>query len=727
MVDALAVAYVDIEPNMDRFGPALTDGLGPSSPVGRSAQTAGESLATSIGTGMRNLGGQIGGEVGNIVSRVGAGLDALGRSGSQLGVKLMAVGGVAVGLGTALQSMGSADSAAQQQLQAAITATGQSWGDYQTKIEQAIKAGENFGQNAAQTQNALQALTTATNDPAKALQFLGVAFDLAAARHIDLVSAATLVARALEGNTRLLKQYGIDTTGVATSSTDAAAAVTVLGTKLSGQASASVNTFNGRLEVAKAKLGDLAAQFAGPVGAGLQGFGAGTAIVGGIIQSKLIQNMKSAVFEAEGFSGKLAALSGSGLGSVGKFAVGLTVLAVGLDAVGTAFTHIDKGVGPNALLNTLTQLPAGGSNLNQLTSDTTGFVNTVGRLTDPGVVDKVNNFSEAFNGLFNIHGGGQETAKTTITQIDQGLTQLVQSGHAKTAATDLQRMDDVLRANGKNVGAYNALLTGYNDAIAGTATGTTAAAAATKTYAQKLVALTVAQEAAAAGILGTTKSLWDNRAAMVDAEATVRGLGKATKLSADQMATGMDAAQIAIQGAADATHNASGKVPAMLHMIDLLEKGMNTRSPMYKALQAERALLDATFKDRTALLNLKMMVNGKPVAGYAAAAYLAKTHGGGSGPGHPTALGGRVPMLAGNAYSDSMLQPVSGGEYVVNAAATARPGALAALDAINRGGGQGGGETHLHYHEASGRTGQLTKDDVWKAFVQADALLSLMA
>ena len=52
-------------------------------------------------------------------------------------------------------------------------------------------------------------LTTATNDPAKALQLLGTATDLAAAKGTSLESAASTVGKAYNGNTRVLKQFGI--------------------------------------------------------------------------------------------------------------------------------------------------------------------------------------------------------------------------------------------------------------------------------------------------------------------------------------------------------------------------------------------------------------------------------------------------------------------------------------------------------------------------------------
>lgn len=478
------VLSLDVVPNLSNLGTQLEQGLNQAvaGSVGTAATKAGESIATKIGGGLQNLSSQIGGELGNLVGMVGRGFDQVGKSGNDLGLKFAAAGGAALGLGTALKSLGSADSAAQQQLQAAITATGNSWGDYQGRIEDAIHAGENFAHNAADTQNALQALTSATGDPAKALKFLSVAFDLAAARHIDLVSAANLVARALNGNTRLLKQYGIDTTGVATSTDKASGAVTKLGDKLSGQAAASVNTFNGTLDVLKTKAGDIVAELSGPVGSALQGFGAATALVGGVIQSGIVQKMRAAVTQAEGFRGKMAAL-GSSSGVLGKLTVGLAAVTGALIGLNAAFGKTaDQGPSVNAVARSLLEIANTSSTFKQFAADGTDFVTTIGRLTDPGVVDRIGNATDAIAGLVGLGNVGpvstQQQSKDAVDKLDQALTQLVNNGQAGVAALDLAQMDSALKASGVDVEAFHKLLPGYTSALDGLTPAEKAAAAA---------------------------------------------------------------------------------------------------------------------------------------------------------------------------------------------------------------------------------------------------------
>ena len=79
--------------------------------------------------------------------------------------------------------MGSKDQAAHQQLQAAVEATGHSYDQYSEQVEATIKSQEKFGTTADVTQGALRTLTQATGDPTKALDMMGTAANLAAAKH----------------------------------------------------------------------------------------------------------------------------------------------------------------------------------------------------------------------------------------------------------------------------------------------------------------------------------------------------------------------------------------------------------------------------------------------------------------------------------------------------------------------------------------------------------------
>ncbi|MEO6116015.1 MAG: hypothetical protein ABIP33_06485 [Pseudolysinimonas sp.] len=95
-------------------------------------------------------------------------------------------------------------------LQTVIKNAGYEYDKYGVAIEKAQKKGRTFGFTNVDTTKALQQLVIGIKDPAKALDVLGVAQDLAIAKHMDLSSAALLVTKGMEGQTRPLKALGID-------------------------------------------------------------------------------------------------------------------------------------------------------------------------------------------------------------------------------------------------------------------------------------------------------------------------------------------------------------------------------------------------------------------------------------------------------------------------------------------------------------------------------------
>jgi hypothetical protein len=144
------------------------------------------------------------------IDGVNTALDQVQEHGKSVGTTLLGVGGAVTGIGAALSAVGSKDQAAHQQLQQAVEATGKSYDDYAAKVEDAIKHQEKFGNTADQTQDALRILTQATHDPAEALKLLNQTTDLAAAKHKSLSEAATQVGKVYNGNTKVLKEYGVE-------------------------------------------------------------------------------------------------------------------------------------------------------------------------------------------------------------------------------------------------------------------------------------------------------------------------------------------------------------------------------------------------------------------------------------------------------------------------------------------------------------------------------------
>lgn len=150
-------------------------------------------------------------EVANKVELIGATLDS---TKTRAGGMLLGIGAAATGVGAFLSTLESREQGATNRLAASIAANGQSIDDYRDRIDAAVKAGERFGQSGNQTIDAIQALTIGLHDPAKALDELRLVEDIAAAKQISLSSAANLVRQAYNGNTRVLKAFGVQVADV---------------------------------------------------------------------------------------------------------------------------------------------------------------------------------------------------------------------------------------------------------------------------------------------------------------------------------------------------------------------------------------------------------------------------------------------------------------------------------------------------------------------------------
>lgn len=253
------------------------------------------STAGVIGGAFSKMGSTIGGELGDLLDKVGAGLEGIGEHGMSMSQKLQGGGAALTGLGAALQLVGSKDKQATDQLKAAVDAAGGSWDTYREEVEKTIHEQENLGHGAVDTQNALQALVQATGSTEKATSSMGVVANLAAAKHISLAEAANLVAKIYAGSgSRTLKQYGVEMATTGDKTKNAEAALTALNGKLAGQAKAAVDNFGGRVDVIKTKIGDWVAvmsQKAGPV---LTALGPVLMITGTIMQIVAARNAAAA-------------------------------------------------------------------------------------------------------------------------------------------------------------------------------------------------------------------------------------------------------------------------------------------------------------------------------------------------------------------------------------------------------------------------------------------------
>jgi hypothetical protein len=339
-------------------------GLGASfDKAGAVARTAGQRAQQSFGRllGTLNASGVLG-PFGTALANVNDAMGSILENGKKIGPVAIGAGAGIAAAGGVLSALGSKEQAAHQQLRAAITATGHTYDEYGAAIERAIKHQENFGHTSHETQDAIRILTQATGNASTALGLMNTAADLAAAKHESLGEAATSLGKVYNGNTRLLKEFGIAVTktanltkAVATDTTRATAAdrayaaakqkladlqtidsakkrlsvadlvhlhdaqlkvltsegldvtahkklalaqdavrkatkahnaaVTELGQKLKGQASAAADTFSGKIAAMRAKIEDAVATFGQKYGPALQVAGMAIMAFGTIAQT----------------------------------------------------------------------------------------------------------------------------------------------------------------------------------------------------------------------------------------------------------------------------------------------------------------------------------------------------------------------------------------------------------------------------------------------------------
>lgn len=127
---------------------------------------------------------------------------------SKKALAVIGAGGLAIA-GIALKN-GDALNESQDQLANALANTGESYAKLTPQIKAVQKTSEGLGFTNKETNDALTAGTVASGHFGSALGLLGVAQDLARKKHIDLASAEILVVKASQGQTKGLKQLGID-------------------------------------------------------------------------------------------------------------------------------------------------------------------------------------------------------------------------------------------------------------------------------------------------------------------------------------------------------------------------------------------------------------------------------------------------------------------------------------------------------------------------------------
>jgi phage-related protein len=167
-------------------------------------------------------------------------------------VAVGAVVGAAVGYEAVKAAL--ADENAQALLKNAVDKTTESYARFKPHLEDASAQMRKLGFTNADTAASAQRLTTSLHDPEKALNLVGLAANVARARHIDLASATALVAKASVGNTSVLTRMGLASKDAAGNTLTAKAAIDRLGQAYGGAAAAYASTLQGKWGVFKSQI-----------------------------------------------------------------------------------------------------------------------------------------------------------------------------------------------------------------------------------------------------------------------------------------------------------------------------------------------------------------------------------------------------------------------------------------------------------------------------------------
>lgn len=491
---------VAVTAEMSNYLAGMSRGSAATSALGKQAQTTGQAtqaFVSKIGGSISSLGNQVGGTVGLLLNSVGGGIEKIAASSAHLSTALTVGGGAAVAAGIGLQQLGSGAVQATDQLNAAVTASGDSVSDYSEKIDRAVASNENLGFASEDTKQALTTLIPAAGSTQAALNQMSVVANLAAAKHEDLASAATAVARVLGGNgSRTLSVYGIQMDGVGTKAQQGARALDELDQKLNGQASAAVNNFSGQVGVLTTHLTDFVKDAAGPAGIAFQvvgGAAAATGLILDIYKLRVAQAASAQTALAASAAAAAPAVTAEGAAAdtasvgVGGMAAASTALKAGLvgvaivaggtilanllelgdaaknnaaqfDAATASAASFNKEAASGTLLGTA---GSSASNRNQLLSATTRGAGSEGAFnaSNLGFIGDISNSVD-----------GYTAAATAVSAIDSKLATLVGNGHAKEAAQQFDLWKDAAKNDKLSLDeldqkfpAYSSALQNYSD------------------------------------------------------------------------------------------------------------------------------------------------------------------------------------------------------------------------------------------------------------------------
>ena len=298
---------------------------------------AAESTASRVSGAVSRMGGAIGGDMGTILGRVSDGLEAAGGKADTNAKKIGAVGGVALATGLALQQMASGDVEAQNKLENAISNTGKAYDDYADRVDGAVESSVRFGVTDGEVKDALTRLTDATKDPAKALDDLAMAQDLAAAKGISLSDAATMIGKAHNGSAKVFKEFGIEVGKNADGTADYEGALGKLADTLKGRAEANADSFGGKMREIRAWTDNAASSLAEQYGPAITMAGAALTGLAAITEIASAANVKNAASTVAAKAAQIGSAVATGVATAAQWAwnvalnanpIGLIIIAI---------------------------------------------------------------------------------------------------------------------------------------------------------------------------------------------------------------------------------------------------------------------------------------------------------------------------------------------------------------------------------------------------------------
>lgn len=246
--------------------------------------SAAEGASGKLGALSTRLGNLIGGDAGELLGKVSEGFDAAGEASGRSSKIMMGVGGVAAGAGLAMQKMASGDVRAAQQLEAAVKATGKGYDGFGEDVDRLISKHQKFGATDGEVSDSLRILTQSLDDPKKAVEQLGLAQDVAAAKGVDLRTAAGMVGKAAHGSGRLLSEMGIVVKKNKDGTLDYDGALKELAGKMNGQAAAAADTFGGKMAAIRAWTDNAASAIAEKYGPAVTAVGSVVTVAGTVLE-----------------------------------------------------------------------------------------------------------------------------------------------------------------------------------------------------------------------------------------------------------------------------------------------------------------------------------------------------------------------------------------------------------------------------------------------------------